>query len=431
MNAPIRFQTLSEARETRPSRESGTPAEGAAPMEGPALQERAVLQERPASGEAAAPGTLAPFVRNAWYACARGEDIGRALTPRRLLGERLVLYRTEGGSPAALLDRCPHRHAPLSLGKLRGDTVECGYHGITFDCGGACVRVPAQARIPLQAKVRSFPALERYGLVFVWMGEPALADPAAIVAIPQYGRPQWGLSRGYSFFRANYQNITDNLVDPAHTSFVHATTIGNAAAEDVPIETVIEGNTLTVGRWIPAAPPVPVIARFTGIETPMDRWQLYRLQAPCTSWVDFGAFAPGSERSEEARDAAPYRVLSYAFLTPETERSTHYFWFQLRNFAAHDEAVTREFETLYQTVFNEDRELLEAIQILEDENPGLKPVRIASDAGLVRLRRMVAGMLEDERAQGKGAQGRASQGQATREDAAQGTPAVAAVAPGT
>jgi vanillate O-demethylase monooxygenase subunit len=128
----------------------------------------------------------------------------------------------------------------------------------------------------------------------------------------------------------------------------------------------------------------------------MDRWQLYRLQAPCTSWVDFGAFAPGSPRSEAAKDAAPYRVLSYAFLTPETEGSTHYFWFQLRNFAAQDQAVTREFETLYQTVFNEDRELLEAIQILEDENPGLQPMRIASDAGLVRLRRMVAAMLERE-----------------------------------
>ena len=340
----------------------------------------------------------APFVRNAWYAAARAQDITRALTPCRLLNERLVLYRKEDGSPVALFDRCPHRFAPLSLGKLRGDTVECGYHGMAFDCTGACVRVPAQERIPTAAQVRSYPAIERYGLVFVWMGEPALADPQKIVAIPQYGRPQWGLSRGYSHFRASYQNITDNLVDPAHTSFVHATTIGNAAAEDVPITTEVEGNTLTVGRWIPAAPPVPVIARFTGITTAMDRWQLYALAAPCTSWVDFGAFAPGTPRTEEAKDAAPYRVLSYAFLTPETEHSTHYFWFQLRNFAADDQAITAEFEALYQTVFNEDRELLEAIEVLESEDPSRKPVRIASDAGLVRLRRMVQAMLNEEHA---------------------------------
>ena len=361
-----------------------------------------ILNESPATAPQAQPprspaSPAASFVRNAWYAAARAEEVGRSLTARTLLGQRLVLYRTEAGAPVALLDRCPHRFAPLSLGRLRGDVVECVYHGMRFDAAGACVRVPAQERVPPAACVRAFAATERYGLVFVWMGDRAQADPAEIVPIPQYGRPEWGVSRGYSHFRSSYQNITDNLVDPAHTSFVHASTIGNAAAEEVPISTEVDGDTLTVGRWIAAAPPVPVIARYTGIQTPMDRWQLYHLRAPCTSWVDFGAFAPGSPRTEAGKDAAPYRVISYAFLTPETEHSTHYFWFQLRNFAALDAAVTREFEALYQTVFDEDRVLLEAIQILEDEDPDLRPVRIASDAGLVRLRRLVAGMLERER----------------------------------
>jgi phenylpropionate dioxygenase-like ring-hydroxylating dioxygenase large terminal subunit len=342
----------------------------------------------------------ASFVHNAWYPAARGEDVGRALTKQRLLGERLVLYRTGAGAPVALADRCPHRSAPLSLGKLRGDTVECGYHGMTFDCAGACVRVPAQGRVPPGAKVRAYPALERYGLVFVWMGEAALADPALLPAIPQYGRPEWGVSRGYSFFRSGYRNITDNLVDPAHTSFVHAGSIGNAAAEDVPVRTEVEGDVLSIGRWIENAPPVPVIARFTRSDANMDRWQRYHLKAPCTSWVDFGAFAPGSPRTEEAKNAAPYRVLSYAFLAPETARGTHYFWFQLRNFAAGDAAITAEFEELYRRVFNEDRELLEAIQVLEDEDPAFSTVRIASDAGLTRLRRMVEGMLDAEQAQG-------------------------------
>jgi len=351
-------------------------------------------------GEAAAgpgSGAQAPFVRNAWYAAARAQDVGRQLTARQILGQRLVLYRTEAGPAVALLDRCPHRFAPLSLGRLQGDAIECGYHGMVYDCSGACVRVPAQTRVPEAARVRAFPTVERYGLVFVWMGEPALADAEQIVAIPQYGRPEWGVSRGYSHFASNYQNITDNLVDPAHTSFVHATTIGNAAAEDVPISTETHGDTLTVGRWIANAAPVPVIARYSGVTSNLDRWQFYHLKAPCTSWVDFGAFAPGSPRTEAAKDAGPYRVLSYAFLTPETERSTHYYWFQLRNFAPADVGVTREFEGLYQSVFDEDRVLLEAIQRLEDEEPDLKPVRIASDAGLVRLRRMVQQQLDAER----------------------------------
>lgn len=341
----------------------------------------------------------APFVRNAWYPAATAAEVARTLTPRRLLGERLVLYRTESGLAKALADRCPHRSAPLSLGKLHGDTVECGYHGLRFDCAGACVRVPAQERVPAGARVRAYPVIERYGLVFVWMGEAERADPALLLDIPQYGEATWGVSRGYSHFRSNYQNITDNLVDPAHTSFVHASTIGNAAAEEVPLTTELEGDVLTIGRWITDAPPVPVIARFTGWQGHMDRWQIYALKAPCASWVDFGAFAPGSPRTEAAKNAAPYRVLSYAFLAPETERTTHYFWFQLRNFAAGDAAVTREFEDLYQRVFNEDREILEAIQVREDEEPDFKTVRIASDAGLARLRRLVEGMLAAEREQ--------------------------------
>ena len=345
-----------------------------------------------------APGVEPPFVHNAWYAAARSEEIARSLTARQILGTRLVLYRTEAGVPVALADRCPHRFAPLSLGRLQGDAVECGYHGITFDCSGKCLRIPAQARVPEAARVRAYPTTECYGLVFVWMGEAEKADVDAIVAIPQYGKPEWGVSRGYSHFRSNYQNITDNLVDPAHTSFVHASTIGNAAAEDVPISVEVDGQTLTVGRWIENSPPVPVIARYTGATANMDRWQLYHLRAPCTSWVDFGAFAPRTPRTEAAKDAAPYRVISYAFLTPETERSTHYHWFQLRNFAPRDAAVTREFEELYKVVFNEDREILEAIQRLEDEEPDIKPMRIASDSGLARLRRMVEKQLDEERA---------------------------------
>lgn len=356
------------------------------------------FQPMPGAGTALVQGAETPFVFNAWYAAAREEDVGRALTKRQLLGKRLVLYRTEAGVPVALADRCPHRSAPLSMGHLRGDTIECGYHGMTFDCAGACVRVPAQERVPPAAKVRAYPTVQRYGLVFVWMGDAQRADPALLPEIPQYGRPEWGLSRGYSFFAANYENITDNLVDPAHTSFVHSTTIGNAAAEEVPAQVSVEGDTLTIGRWIENAPPVPVIARYTGWQGMMDRWQFYHLKAPCISWVDFGAFAPGSARSEEAKNAGPYRVLSYAFLAPETESTTHYFYFQLRNFAPQDAQVTQDFQVLYKRVFEEDRALLEAIQVIETEEPGVAPVRIASDGGLTRLRRMVAAMREAERA---------------------------------
>jgi len=339
---------------------------------------------------------MSAFVRSEWYAIARSEEVSRTLFKRTILGEDIVLFRTLAGEAVALRDRCPHRFAPLSMGTLKGDTLECGYHGLTFDCAGRCLRVPGQERIPPGAVVKSYPVVERYGLVFGWMGDAALADRAELTDIAQYGTPDWGVSRGYHHFGANYLNIIDNLVDPAHTSFVHRRTIGNTAAEDIVIEAREDGYTVCAGRWVDNAPPVPVVQRFAAPAGMVDRWQLYYLKVPSVSWVDFGSLDAGSGHTPEAQARAPYRVLSYAFLTPEKVGATHYFWFQLRNVAVDDAAVTAEFEALYRATFDEDKALLEAIQRTEDRDPGLTPVRIASDAGVVRLRRIVERRLAAE-----------------------------------
>ena len=88
----------------------------------------------------------------------------------------------------------------------------------------------------------------------------------------------------------------------------------------------------------------------------------------------------------------------YAFLTSETRERTHYFWFQLRNFQAADQAVTAEFEALYRATVGADKTLLEAIQRIEERNPGLQPMRIASDAGVAPMRRLLERRLGDEAA---------------------------------
>jgi vanillate O-demethylase monooxygenase subunit len=338
------------------------------------------------------------FLQDQWYAAAWSEEVGRSLLPRRILGQRMVLYRTSGGQPVALADRCPHRSAPLSMGRLVDDAVECGYHGLTYDARGQCVRVPGQQRIPPAAMVRSFPAAERHGMVWIWTGDAAPADPQTIVDIPQYGAPGWTRSRGYTHFESNYLNICDNLVDPAHTSFVHQGTIGTAAAAEVAIEAEEHDGLIVAGRWIDDSPAVPIVRRFVNPKGNVDRWQYYYLKLPCTSWVDFGCFDAGRPHTEEEKSRAPYRVLSYAMLAPETETSTHYFWFQLRNFAPDDDAVTAEFAKMYAATFDEDRAILNQIQKIESDAPNTGTVRIASDAGVVRHRRAMQRLLDEEQA---------------------------------
>jgi vanillate O-demethylase monooxygenase subunit len=281
------------------------------------------------------------------------------------------------------------------MGTLVGDNVECPYHGMQYDGSGACVRIPGQERVPPAARVQSFPTLEKFGLVFAWMGEATLADPRALLDIPQYDAPGWGVSRGYSLFQARWQNIVDNLVDPAHTSFVHKRTIGSSAADDVAVVATEENGVVVCRRWVDGAPPVPMMARFLGHNRPVDRWQIYRLKPPCISWVDFGAVHAGNGHIEADMETAPYRTISYAFITPQHAHATHYFSFQLRNFASEDSAVTAEFEALYKATFEEDRVLLEAIEREECQEPDLQPLRIVSDAGVVRLRRMLAVMTPD------------------------------------
>jgi len=340
---------------------------------------------------------MSEFIMNAWYAVAAGDEVGRSPLARTALDQNLVLYRTEGGAAVVMLDRCAHRFAPLSKGHLCGDAVVCPYHGMQYAADGRCIAVPGQSRVPSDAVVKSFPVLERYGLVFAWMGLPSQADPGALVEIPQYGDDAWGLSRGHAVFQASLANITDNLIDPAHTTFVHERTIGNSAGEHVPVSAhETDDGTVVCGRWVNDAPAVPMVQRFAGLVGRVDRWQHYYVKAPCTSWVDFGSFEAGRPHTADEQARAPYRVLSYAFLTPVDARSTHYFSFQLRNFAPGDAAVTAEFNALYMATFEEDRVLLEAIQREEDRHPGLQPVRIASDSGVVRLRRTSARLLDQE-----------------------------------
>jgi vanillate O-demethylase monooxygenase subunit len=166
------------------------------------------------------------FIKNCWYAAGFPEELGRSLLARTYLGEPVVLYRKRDGKPVALEDRCAHRRLPLSMGRLIDDTLQCGYHGLIYDCAGACVAIPGQPRISPGTGVRAYPVVDRHAFTRIWMGDPAFADESLI---PDYGgldRPDWASSRIQFQVRAHYQLIIDNLLDLSHLAYVHATTTG-------------------------------------------------------------------------------------------------------------------------------------------------------------------------------------------------------------
>jgi phenylpropionate dioxygenase-like ring-hydroxylating dioxygenase large terminal subunit len=341
---------------------------------------------------------MGQFVRNHWYVAAWSNEVGRTPLARVLLGEPVVLFRSEAGEVVALRDQCPHRKLPLSLGRLVGDHLECGYHGMTFNAAGRCVRIPGQAHIPAAAKVASYPICEGMGMVWIWLGEAAAADAIPRYHLPAWDNPERTVSFGkHQIVNCHYQLLTDNLTDPAHVSFVHRSTLGSAAQEDIPVEVIEDGETVIVERWTLDSPPAPIFTKLAGMRENVDRWQYYYLYCPSICIVDFGSAPSGALNKHSCRESAPaVQMYSCIFMTPESERTTHYFYSQSRNFGHNDDAVSAQVLEQIDIAFAEDFAILEAQQYSMENFAFTDDVKLALDSAPTRQRRIVQRMLDAE-----------------------------------
>src|SRR5277367_1252971 len=135
-----------------------------------------------------------PYPFEQWWVAAYSGEVGRELTQRKILDRPIVMYRTMSGEPVALAGLCPHRLYPLVKGHLEGDTLQCGYHGFTYDQTGRCVHVPSQEQVPANFSVRRYPLLERAGLIWIWTGTEAQALPSLPLPELEFiglGAPGW------------------------------------------------------------------------------------------------------------------------------------------------------------------------------------------------------------------------------------------------
>ncbi|WP_043832118.1 aromatic ring-hydroxylating dioxygenase subunit alpha [Muricoccus aerilatus] len=338
------------------------------------------------------------FIRNCWYPAAFSSAVGEGPLRRTVLGENIVLFRGEGGAIAALDDLCPHRMAPLSLGRVRGGGIECGYHGMTFDGRGACVRIPGQDTIPSRARVRSYAVAERLGLVWVWMGAAEEAEASLLVDLAQFDDPAWAVVPGEALaIGANYLSLADNLCDPSHVSFVHTSTLGNAASVGVPVRSRAEGRETVVWRWILDAPAIPVFAQTGLVQGSVDRWHYYHYHAPCVAIIDFGTAPAGLIGPDGDRDRG-LRIFAVHCITPVDEGHCIDHWFHLRNFGQGDAALDAALNRSFRTAFDEDKAILEAIETEESSRPGFRPVQLAIDAAPNRMRHIVRRLIEAEAA---------------------------------
>lgn len=336
------------------------------------------------------------FARNSWYIAAWGDEVGDAPLGRRICNDPVVLFRDREGRAAALADRCCHRAAPLSRGTVVEQGIQCGYHGLIIDSAGKCVKVPGQRLIPGDAAVKSYPLVEKNQLIWVWMGDPALADPATIVDFPYHDT--WPNKHACYPIRGNYMLMVDNLMDLTHLGYLHAKTVGGNPGQhvDAEMKTTRTPSGVRFTRWMKNSPPPPSYVRAAGFTGRVDRLQAFEFVAPCTILQWTGASDAGSGA---APDDFRFQFRLFHGLTPETETSCFYFWSVANGYRQNEPEATEQLYREIAPTFIEDQEMVEAQQARLSEFGENGLVDIASDTTRMHMRRMVEGMIAAEQRQ--------------------------------
>lgn len=329
----------------------------------------------------------APFLLNCWYLAAWAGELPAGAHMKRILLDRpVLLMRAASSEVSAIGDICPHRFASLSQGRFADGVVECPYHGLRFDMRGRCVHNPhGDGRIAERARVHEYPLVERNGALWIWPGNAEAADPALIPDLslldtvsPDERAP------GRLLTQANYQLLSDNILDLSHADFIHPTTLGAGGeiaasqarahldGDVVTVEWSFTGKGMTMQR--PARGDADVHTRFE------------------VTWRPPGVMILRSEVGALEDQDPKAGSAGVHVMTPETLKSTHYFF---ENGGAERK---RRLELALRVFENEDGVMLEEVQrnMGDREFWELEPLVLSNDGGAVLARRVLQRMIRNE-----------------------------------
>jgi vanillate O-demethylase monooxygenase subunit len=329
-----------------------------------------------------------PFIRNAWYVACFSRELSPG-TPfaRRILGENVLLYRKTDGMVAAMKDRCPHRSFPLSLGRIDGDDIVCGYHGIRFGADGACKHVPTQPSVPRALQVLTFTVEETTPIVWIWMGDTQIARQTPLPSAPwMLEGSGWAASSDYLKVEASYVFLHENLVDLSHLTFLHANTFGTPDYATAPYETEVTDEAIVVRRTVQPTRLPPVYA------DPLGMRGVAAARIVTSTFVSPGLSIsavvlrnleqPESERTD-------HHIRTAQLVTPCDRGTVHYHFVVARDFVTNDAEVSEFILKSIKAAFAEDVFALESIARVrqEDGDAHFTEKSVASDRAGVMLRR--------------------------------------------
>jgi vanillate O-demethylase monooxygenase subunit len=331
------------------------------------------------------------FIRNIWYAAAWASEVTDAPYHAQIAGDHILLYRNSAGQIVALSDTCPHRFAPLHLGKIVGDAIECPYHGLRFDATGRCTHNPFNPNVKLSAaKIAAYPVVEQDRFVWIWIGDAEQADKALIPPLPWLRDTE-----NYCFTSdrimdqpLSYELILNNLMDLTHGQFLHPTTLGNEALAEGSAKTWLDGNRVISHRWNPDG-SAPTLFTISGVVEPHERvdyWNEMQWDAPGVYYLEVGVTPTGRPREEGAF------LGSIHMLTPVDANRTIYRYIIFRTFAPDNVEITKSLEDLAEYAFRqEDEPMIVAVQ---ERMAGrsfwdLSPLTLKTDQAAILVRRAI------------------------------------------
>lgn len=339
------------------------------------------------------------FLRNSWYCAAWSGDLSEKPIGIRICDEPVVIFRTADGSVAALDGRCPHRFAPLSIGTVKGNVIECGYHGLQFDRTGVCTLNPhGRGLIPPRANIRAYPVAERHGAIWVWMGEPAAADPETIIDLYFVDKPGWTGTTGYLRIEADYQLVIDNLLDLTHGTYLHPDTVGGTPEDtlgsSLHFDFRTEGTTVFADYSFFNAAPTPLMKLFY-TDPRGDMRACMQWQPASSLLLDIG-IAPVGQPVDSG-----LLIPSAHLIVPETAGSCHYFFAISRNRELEDADKTRIMGEIAMKAFaEEDEPVIAQCFAMMNRQPlfELEPAILETDVAAVQARRILTKLLRREAA---------------------------------
>ena len=316
---------------------------------------------------------------NFWYPAAESDNVTTQPTKVRMLGQDMVVFRDEQGQAHCLSNTCCHRGAALSGGKVVGPCIQCPYHGWQFDGEGVCQRIPSMgpnAKIPKRARVDAYPVVERYGLVFAFLGDLPETERPPIMEIEEYHRPGWRSTLQRFEWPIDYKRSVENGIDPAHNEFVHPThgfsgqrddyRVGKLDMRETPWGTGFYNKVL--------APPLA------------EKRMQQASQRTEPALIDAGTGHHGVSSIWTHIHPTPKMFIhQYLFEAPVDEGNTRLFLVNARNFLLEEEHDQRFMErNAY--VANQDRDILTQLQPVLTPNSNVHETFVPADHPIGRYR---------------------------------------------